>query len=92
MPSLDPAIVEHHIDTWPNASPVWQKQRPLHPSKALDIKAEIDKLYQVGFVYLIAYTSWVSDPILVNKNQGTICICTDFQDLDQACSKEKIPP
>jgi hypothetical protein len=34
MPGLDPSIVEHRIDTWPDITPVRQKQRPLHPSKA----------------------------------------------------------
>jgi hypothetical protein len=33
MPSLDPSIVEHRIDTWPDVAPVHQKQHPLHPSK-----------------------------------------------------------
>jgi hypothetical protein len=67
MPGLDPSIVEHRIDTWPDITPVRQKQRPLHPSKAAAIKAEIDKLRAAGFIYPIAYTSWVSNPVPVNK-------------------------
>ena len=39
MPSLDPSIVEHHIDTWPDVAPVCQKQRPIHPSKVAMVKA-----------------------------------------------------
>jgi hypothetical protein len=34
MPDLDPSIVEHRIDTWPDVTPVRQKKCPLHPSKA----------------------------------------------------------
>jgi hypothetical protein len=67
IPSLDPSIVKHCIDTWPDITPVHKKQRPLHPSKAAAIKAEIDKLRAVGFIYPIAYTSWVSNPVPVNK-------------------------
>ena len=26
IPGLDPSIMEHHIDTWPNVSPMHQKQ------------------------------------------------------------------
>ena len=26
MPELDPSIMEHHIDTWPNVAPVCQNQ------------------------------------------------------------------
>jgi hypothetical protein len=67
MPGLDPSIVEHRIDTWPDITPVHQKQRPLHPSKAAAIKAEIDKLRTARFIYPIAYTSWVSNPVPVDK-------------------------
>jgi hypothetical protein len=67
MPGLDPSIVEHRIDTWPDITPVRQKQRLLHPAKASAIKAEIDKLCTAGFIYPIAYTSWVSNPVPVDK-------------------------
>ena len=30
MPSLDPAIIAHHIDTWPDVPTVHQKQCPIH--------------------------------------------------------------
>jgi hypothetical protein len=67
MPGPDPSIVEHHIDTWPDITPIRQKQRLLHPSKATAINAKIDKLRAAGFIYPIAYTSWVSNPVLANK-------------------------
>jgi hypothetical protein len=67
MPGLDPSIVEHRIDTWPDITPVRQKQRPLHPSKSVAIKAEIDKLRAAGFIYPITYTSWVSNLVPVKK-------------------------
>lgn len=91
MPRLDPSIVEHHIDTWPDASLVIQKQLPLHPYKAPTIKAEIEKLRQARFIYPITYTSWVSNPVPVNKKHGTIRVCTDFKDLNQACLKDNFP-
>jgi hypothetical protein len=67
MSSLDPSIIEHYIDTWLDITPVRQKQRLLHPSKASTIKAKIDKLHVAGFIYPIAYTSWVSNPVPINK-------------------------
>jgi hypothetical protein len=91
MPGLDPSIVEHQIDTWSDIAHVRQKKHPLHPSKVAAIKAEIDKLHIVGFIYPIAYTSWVSNPIPVNKKQGTIRVCTDFHDLNHACPKDNFP-
>jgi hypothetical protein len=32
MPSLDPSIVEHRINTWLDVSLIHQKKCPLHPS------------------------------------------------------------
>jgi hypothetical protein len=91
MPGLDPSIVKHCIDTWPDITPVRQKLRPLHPSKAATIKFEIDRLCMTGFIYPIAYTSWVSNLVPVNKKQGTIWVCTDFRDLNHACPKDNFP-
>ena len=59
MPDLDPTIVEHHIDTWPDAPPIQQKKHPMHPAKAMAIKYEIDKLCEAKFIFPIKYISWV---------------------------------
>ena len=91
IPGLDPSIVEHHIETWPDVAPIRKKQRPIHPSKVAMVKAEIEKLRTTGFIYPIAYTTWVSNPILVNKKQGTICVCIEFCDLNGVCPKDNFP-
>ena len=84
MLGLDPSIVEHHINTWHDVAPVHQKQRPIHPSKVVVVKAEIKKLRTTGFIYPIAYTTWVSNPVSVNKKYGTIRICTELYDIKGA--------
>ena len=67
MPGLDPYIIKHRIDTWPDVTSVHRKKHSLYPSKEAAIKAKINKLHADGFIYPIAYTSWVSNPIPVNK-------------------------
>ena len=67
IPRLDPSIMEHHIDTWPNVDPTHQKQRPVHPSKAAAVKSKIEKLCTADFIYPIAYTTWVSNLVPMNK-------------------------
>ena len=57
IPGLDPSIMEHHIDTWPDVAPVCQKQQPIHPSKVAVVKAKIEKLHTASFIYPIAYTN-----------------------------------
>ena len=49
------------------------------------------KLLKAGFIYLIALTEWVSNPVLVDKKQGTIRICTEFCGLNKACPKDNYP-
>ena len=91
MPSINPRIVEHEIKTYPNAKPVRQHLHAVNPRKAPAIKAEIEKLLKPGFIYPIPLTEWVSNPFLVDKNQGAIRICTNFCDLNRACPKDNFP-
>ena len=72
MLGIDPSIVEHGIRTYPDAKPVQQTLRPVNPRKAAYIKDVVEKLLKADFIYLIALTEWVSNPIPVNKKQGTI--------------------
>lgn len=54
----------------------------MHPSKALSIKENIEKLYQENYIYLIEYKLWVFNPIPIMKKQGTIHLSTNFYDLN----------
>jgi hypothetical protein len=67
MHGLDPSVVEHQIDTWLDIASIRKNQHPLHPSKFVAIKAEIDKLRTTGFIYPIVYTSWVFNLVFFNK-------------------------
>ena len=91
MPGIDPRIVEHEIKTYASAKPVRQRLHAVNPRKAPAIKAEIEKLLNVGFIYLVPLTEWVSNPVLIDKKQGTIRICTDFHDLNRAYPKDNFP-
>ena len=88
---IDPSIVEHEIRTYPDARPIRQKLRPINPRKVVVVKDEVENLLKAGFIYPIALTKWVSNPVPVDKKQGTICVCTDFQDLNKACPKDNYP-
>jgi hypothetical protein len=89
MPGIDPDhIVVHEIKTYPDAKPVRQKLRLVHPRKVVAIKLEVEKLLKDGFVYLVALTVWVSKIVLVNKKQGTIRVCVDYRDINKACPKD----
>jgi hypothetical protein len=59
MSGIDPQIVEHEIGTYPNAKPIRQRLRTMNPRKAPTINAEVDKLLNVGLIYLIPLTKRV---------------------------------
>ena len=91
MLGIDPWIVEHKIKTYPNVKPIRQKLRVVNPRKAPTIKAEIEKLLKVNFIYPVPLTEWVSNPVAMNKKDGKIHVCTDFRDPNKACPKDKYP-
>ena len=63
----------------------------MNPRKELSIKVEIEKLLKDGFIYLVPLTEWISNPVPVDKKQGTIWVCTKFRDLDNSCPKDSLP-
>ena len=65
MPGIDPSIVVHEIKTYPDAKPIRQRLRQIHPRKFAAIKAEVEKLLHAGFIYPIPLTDWVSNIVPV---------------------------
>ena len=91
IPGIELCIVEHKIKTYLDAKPVRQHLRAVNPRKVHVIKAEIEQLLKASFIYHVPLMEWVSNPILMDKKQGAICICTDFCDLNRACPKDNFP-
>jgi hypothetical protein len=91
MPGIDPAIVVHEIKTYPGAKPVWQRLRPVHPRKVVAIKLEVEKLLKAGFIYPVALTEWVSNPVPIDKKGGSIRVCVDYRDINKSCTKDNFP-
>jgi len=88
---IDPDIVIHEIKTYPDAKPVRQCLRRVHPHKAAAIKLAVEKLLNYGFIYPVALTDWVSNLVPIDKKQGTICVCIDYRDINKSCPKDNFP-
>lgn len=69
MPSIELSIVEHEIKMYPDVKPVRQRLRQVHPKKAAAMKAKVEKLLHVGFIYPVPPTDWVSNIVPVMKRQ-----------------------
>ena len=91
MPGIDSSIVEHEIKMYPDVKPIRQQLRPVHSKKATAIKVEVEKNLHAGFIYPVPLIDWVSNIVPVMKNQGTIRVCVDYRDVNQACPKDNYP-
>jgi hypothetical protein len=91
MPGIDPHIIKHEIRTYPDAKPIRKHLRAVNPWKPPAIKAEVEKILNVVFIYLVPLTEWVSNPIPVDKKEVNICVCMDFCDLNKAFPKDNFP-
>ena len=91
MPGLDPTIVQHHLPILPHARPVKQKLRRLHPRWSLQVKEEIQKQLNVGFLSVVEYPEWLANVVPVPKKDGKVRVCVDFRDLNKASPKDDFP-
>jgi hypothetical protein len=91
MSGIDPSIVVHEIKTYPGAKPVRQCLRLVHPRKVAAIKLEVEKLLKASFIYPVALTEWVSNPVPIDKKGGSIRVCVDYWDINKACPKDNFP-
>jgi hypothetical protein len=91
MPGIDPIIVVHEIKTYLRAKPVRQRLRLVHPRKVVDIKLEVEKLLKASFIYPVALTEWVSNPVPIDKTGVNICVCVDYRDIKKSCPKDNFP-
>lgn len=83
MLGLDPDLVMHHMIVTPGTK--------MYPQVALLIKVELEKFLDVGFIKLIDYPVWISNLVPVSKPNNNIRICTNFIDINKACSKDDFP-
>ena len=91
MLGIDPSKFVHEIPTYPGAKPMRQRLCLVHPQKATTIKEEVEKLLNMGFIYPIPLTYWVSNIVPIDKKHGTIRVCVDYRDINRACLKENYP-
>jgi len=49
---------------------------------------ETDKLVKVAFIKKAQYTTWLANVVMVKKSKGKWRMCTDYTDLNKACSKD----
>jgi len=84
MKGIDPQLCTHHIYIERDARPIRQPQRRLNPHLKDVVKAELQKLLDVNFIYPISDSKWVSPLVVVLKKNGKWRICVDYRELNKA--------
>ncbi|XP_035844008.1 uncharacterized protein LOC118490461 [Helianthus annuus] len=82
---------EHKLATLPGVKPVAQGKRSMAPDRRAAVVKEVRKLVEAGILRETQYHTWVSNPVMVKKPDGTWRMCIDFKDLNKACPKDAYP-
>jgi hypothetical protein len=56
-----------------------------------EVKKEMEKMLEVGFIRPCRYAEWISSIVPVQKKDGRWRVCVDFRDLNRATSKDEYP-
>jgi hypothetical protein len=59
--------------------------------KITAMKAEVQRLLDVGFIHDVHYPSWLVNIVMVKKRNGKWRMCTDFTVLKKCCPKDDFP-
>ncbi|GJT50709.1 hypothetical protein Tco_0976866 [Tanacetum coccineum] len=91
MTGIPRAITEHSLDTYPHIEPKAQKKRSLTPDRRKVVTDEVNEWLKAGIIIRVRYPTWVANPVLVKKVDGSWRMCIDFKDLNKACLKDLYP-
>lgn len=85
---IDPEFACHKLYVDPIVQPKQQKRCSLNPERYEELSKEVQKLLHHIFIREAKYPMWISNPILVKKNNKDWRVCIDFTDLNGSCPKD----
>ena len=88
MPGVPRDLAEHELKVKPDAKPVKQPLRCFHDERRKAIGEEIARLLAAGFIMEVIHPTWLANPVLVLKKNGTWRMCIDYTNLNRACPKD----
>jgi hypothetical protein len=91
MPGVPREVIEHHLAVCPQAHPVKQKTRKQAHEKQDFIVQEIEKLKKAKLIREVAHPTWIANPVVIPKSNGSGRLCVDFTSLNKAYPKDPYP-
>src|SRR6185437_1408998 len=91
MLGLDRSIVEHRLPLKKGFRPFQQRARQMKAKVLEEVKKEVEKMLDVGFIRPCRYAEWISSVVPVQKKDGRWRVCVNFRDLNRATPKDEYP-
>jgi hypothetical protein len=91
MPGLDRSIIEHRLPLKKGFRPFQQRVHQMRTKVLEEVKKEIEKMLEAGFIRPCRYAEWISSVVPVQKKDGRWRVCVDFRDLNRATLKDEYP-
>ena len=88
MSGLDTDIVVHHLPTKEDCPPVKKKVHRMCPEMSQNIKVEVMKKFNAGFLAVTSYSQWVANVGPVPKKDGKVQTSVDYRDLNRESLKD----
>jgi hypothetical protein len=67
MPGLDRSIIEHRLPLKKGFRPFQQRARQMKAEVPEEVKKEVEKMLEAGFIRLCRYAEWISSVVPVQK-------------------------
>ncbi|XP_071740470.1 uncharacterized protein [Rutidosis leptorrhynchoides] len=84
MTGVPRKIAEHILNANPALKPIIQKRGGMAPDRMKWLCREVTKLIDAGILREVKYQTWVANPVLVKKLNGSWQMCIDFKDINKA--------
>lgn len=88
MFEIDPSFHCHKLAICKDAKPVTQRKRKMGKERYQVVQQEVVKLMAAQFIREINYSTWLSNMVMVKKPNDKWRMCTDYTNLNRACSKD----
>ncbi|XP_076890567.1 uncharacterized protein LOC143541697 [Bidens hawaiensis] len=79
MTGVPRSIVEHKLRVNPMFTPIVQKKRKMGPEQTKAMNEQVQDLLHAGIIRESKYQTWVANPVIVPKSNGTWRMCAGFK-------------
>nr|GEV47406.1 reverse transcriptase domain-containing protein [Tanacetum cinerariifolium] len=91
MTGIPCVIAEHELKTYPHIEPRVKRKQSIAPDRRKVVKEDVVEWLKVRIVRKVRYPTWVANPVLDKKLDGSWRMCVNFKDLNKAYPKDLYP-